>query len=139
MKKSMYFAGLLSVVVALVLAAPAVAQQNSYTIHVPFQFRVDARVLPAGDYRIGIAAPGTVQIRGIDHSANATFVAPGLNRSSHEAQNAELRFHRYGRQYFLSQVWFSNGDTGYELYVTNTEREFAEKVPNTEMVLRAAK
>lgn len=139
MKKSMGFAGLFPIVVALVLSAPAVAQQSQYTIHVPFRFNVNAHMLPAGEYRIGIVAPGTVQIRGIDYTANVTFVAPGVNRLSHEALNAELVFHRYGQLYFLSRVWFRNADTGYRLFVSNTEREYARQIPETETVLRAAK
>ncbi len=137
MKRSMGFAGLLTFVVALMLTAPAVAQQSHYTIHIPFPFNVNAHVLPAGEYRIGIVAPGTVQIRGIDHAADATFVAPGLHRSSNVAQNGELVFHRYGRQYFLSRVWFRNADTGYLLSVSNTEREYARQIPSTDTTLRA--
>ena len=73
MKKSMCFAGLLTFVVALVLTAPAVAQQSHYTIHVPFRFNVNAHVLPAGEYDRHVAAPGTVQIRGIDQLRRDVF------------------------------------------------------------------
>ncbi len=139
MKKSMLIAGMFQIVVALVLAAPAVAQQNDYTIQVPFGFHVDARQMPPGQYQIRIVAPGSVQVRGIDHTANATFIVPQLNRPSHADLNAELVFHRYGRQYFLSQVWFSQINAGYELNISNSEREIARQTPSTEMVLRAAK
>ncbi len=136
----MCFAGLLSVVVALVLAAPAVAQLNSYTISVPFSFNVNAHVLPAGEYVVHVVAPGAVQIRGVDHIANATFLAPALlSRPLHASPNAKLVFHRYGRMYFLAQVWFSDVNDGYELTITNTEREYAQQTPSTETVLRAAK
>jgi hypothetical protein len=135
----MWFAGLFPFVVALVLAAPAVAQQSPYTIHIPFRFNVSAHELPAGEYRVGIVSPGTVQIYGVDHIANAMVVAPRLNRSSHEPQSAELVFHRYGRQYFLSQAWFPDVDAGFELLTSNAEREYAARIPTTDTILRAAK
>jgi len=139
MKKSMLIAGLFQVVVALVLAAPAVAQQSTYTLHIPFSFHVNAREMPAGEYRVSIAAPGTVQVRGIDNTVNATFIVPQVNRSSRGSENSELVFHRYGRQYFLSQVWFANAGVGYGLQISNTEREAAQRTPSTETVLWAAR
>jgi hypothetical protein len=139
MKKSMVFAGLFQLIVALALAAPAIAQQSTYTIHIPFRFNVSAHELPAGEYRVSIAAPGTVQLRGIDHLTNATFIAPQVGRPAHQPLIGAIVFHRYGRQYFLSQVWFSNADSGYELTVSNTEREYAKQTPGTDTVLRAAK
>ena len=139
MKKSMLIAGLFQFVVALALAAPAVAQQRHYTIQVPFPFHIDGHVLPAGEYRVGIAAPGAVQIRGMDQNADATFGAPRLNGSSRTPQAAELIFHRYGQQYFLSQVWFGAGDQGYALAVSHTEREYARQIASADTVLRAAK
>jgi hypothetical protein len=139
MKKLMLVAGLIQFVVALALAAPAVAQQSHYTIQVPFPFHIDARVLPAGEYSVGIAARGAVQIHGMDHNANATFGAPRANQSLRTPHNAELVFHRYGQQYFLSQVWFGGGDQGYGLDVSHTEREYARQTPSADTVLRAAK
>ncbi|MFP5208409.1 MAG: hypothetical protein ACLGRW_03875 [Acidobacteriota bacterium] len=139
MKKSMLLAGLFQFAVALVLAAPAVAQQSSYTIHIPFRFNVSSQVLPAGEYLVRVVSPGAVQIHGEDHIANATFGAHRRNGSSRVPQNTELVFHRYGQNYFLSQVWFAAGDQGYELTVTSTEREYARQTLSADTVLRAAK
>jgi hypothetical protein len=139
MKKSMLVAGLFQAVVALVLAAPAIAQQSAYTIHVPFRFNVSAHELPAGEYRVSIVAPGTVQVRGIDHITNAMFVPLQVGRSSHEPLIGALVFHRYGQQYFLSKVWFSDASASYELVPSATEREYAKQISETETVLRAAK
>ncbi len=139
MKKQMLAAGLFQFVVALVLAVPAVAQQSHYTIHVPFAFHVSSQAFPAGDYRIGIVAPGTVQVRGMDHTVNATLIVPQLNRPANGPESSQLVFHRYGRQYFLSQVWFHDTEAGYQLGISNREREMAQQTPSTEMVLRAAR
>ena len=138
MKKSMWVAGLLSFVVALTLAAPAIAQQTHYIIQVPFSFAVNAHVLPAGEYRIAIVSPHTVQIQGVKGTAIATFFGSGLNNPFRLAQN-QIVFRHYGRQYFLSQVWFAEVDAGYELRPSNAEREYAKQNPGTESVLLAGK
>jgi hypothetical protein len=138
MKKSVLIAGFFQFVVALLLAAPAVAQQSHYTIHVPFPFHIDGRVLPAGEYSVVVVARGAVQIHGIDRRADATFGAPRVSWSSPTLQSEELIFHRYGQQYFLSQVWFGVGDQGYALSVSRTEREYARQTPGADTVLRAA-
>ncbi len=138
MRKSMLVAGLFPFVVALVLAAPAVAQQNQYSIQVPFPFHVDGRALPAGEYAVRIVSAGAVQILGVDHNASATFGSHRVNRSSAAPQDAGLVLHRYGQQYFLSQVWFGGGSQGYELTVSSTEREVARQIASADTVLRAA-
>jgi len=137
MKKSMLVAGLFQFVVALVLAAPAVAQQSEYSIEVPFPFHVGARVLPAGAYSIEIVAAGAVKIQGVDQIA--TSAAFRRNRPAYGPQNAELVFHRYGQQYFLFQTWFLGEDQGYEFSASHAEREYARKMLSAETVLRAAK
>jgi len=136
MKKSLLVAGLFQFVVALVLSAPALAQQGQYTIHVPFSFNVNARVLPAGEYVVCVVAPGAVQIRGVTRTE--TFGATRVGQSPREPQNAELVFHRYGGQYFLSQVWFAGFGQGYQLWVSNAEREYAKRIPAADTTLRAA-
>jgi len=140
MKKSMLFAGLFQIVVALALSAPAVAQHDPYLIHVPFSFNVNGQVLPAGEYRIGIR-PGALQIHGIDHVADAMFPAfdPHVNRPVRGPLDGELVFHRYGQTYFLAQVWFQGADAGYELFVSSAEREYAKKISTPESVMLAAK
>jgi hypothetical protein len=142
MKKSIGFAGFSLFVVALVLAAPAVAQQSTYIIQVPFSFHVNAQVFPAGEYRVGVLSqnPATMQIRGIDHAADGMFVAPRHSRQARGPRDAELVFHRYGRQYFLSQVWFAGRDDGYQFFVSQEERENAKRSSSSpESVLLAAK
>ena len=138
MKKSMWATGFLSFVFALALTAPAIAQQTHYIIQVPFSFTVNAHVLPAGEYRIAIVSPHTVQIQGVKSTAIVTFLGSGLNDPIRLAQN-QIVFHHYGRQYFLSQVWFAEVDAGYALPPSSAEREYAKQNPGAETVLQAAK
>lgn len=46
---------------------------------------------------------------------------------------------RYGKQCFLSQVWFAEIDGGYEPPSSNAEREYAMQSASTKMVLLAEK
>ncbi len=71
MKKSMWATAFLSFVFTLALTAPAIAQQTHYIVQVPFSFVVNAHVLPAGEYRVAIVSPHTVQIQGVKNSARS--------------------------------------------------------------------
>jgi hypothetical protein len=142
MKKSMLVAGLLQFVVALALTAPASAQPNTYTIHVPFSFNVEGRTLPAGNYRVVAAAPALAEILGIDRSnfnLSAGFATFRQYRPAGEPQIGELVFHRYNQQYFLAEAWFGGSPSGYMLPTTHAEKEYAKQAPKTDTVLFAAK
>ena len=139
MKKSTWVTGFAVVVLALSLAAPAVAQQSTYTIQVPFPFMVGVRSFPAGEYRVGHATTGVITIRGVDSTMNAVFATTFVGRSNGQPLNADLVFRQYGQQYFLGQVWFEDVKTGYQLFVSRNERDYAKQSRATTTVLRAGK
>jgi hypothetical protein len=139
MKKSILVAGLFQIAVALVLAAPAVAQDHYYTIHVPFSFNVQGHALPAGDYRVGVISPVLVEMRRTDGSAAVTFNTFRQYRPGGVPQSAQLVFHRYGQRYFLAEAWFDGTESGYLVPRSRTEREFAKQALETSTVMFAAK
>ena len=139
MKKSTRVAGFLGLAAALLLITPAVAQQSTYTIRVPFQFSVGARAFPAGEYRVGAVAGQQVEIRSIDTAASAMFATGFVSRSSRQPLNGQLVFHQYGTQYFLSQVWFEDMQKGYQLPVSSNERDYAKRTRGSDTILRARK
>jgi hypothetical protein len=44
-----------------------------------------------------------------------------------EAAREKLVFNKYGKQYFLSQVWMARGSDGRELYKSNAEQQAARE------------
>jgi len=47
-------------------------------------------------------------------------------RASETQEEARLVFHRYGGQYFLSQIWTPGGNTGRELLMPRLESQLAK-------------
>ena len=104
MKKQIMRA-LLGVAVVTTLAVSAYAQSGRrMTVHVPFDFVVSGKQLPAGDYsvrRVSKDSEGALLIQSEDGRRVATVFT---NAGSREPQRAELRFRQRGESYFLSEV-----------------------------------
>jgi hypothetical protein len=139
MKKSIGFAGLIQVAVALVLAAPAVAQQQQFTVNVPFNFDVEGQSFANGKYRVEVISPVLVEIRRTDNSASATFNTFRQYRPGGAHEDAQLVFHRYNRRYFLAEAWFGGSQSGHILSLSHAEKEYAKQAPKTNTFLFAAK
>jgi hypothetical protein len=96
---------LLSLAVVTVLAASSYAQSGRrMTVHIPFDFVVSGKQLPAGDYsvrRVSKDSETTLLIQSKDGRRIATVFT---NSGSREPQRAELRFRQHGESYFLSEV-----------------------------------
>lgn len=124
--------GLLAVMMIVATSMSAQAQSLAYklTANIPFDFSVSGKKLPAGKYWIGRAIQSSgdtiVQIRSTDGHENIsrlTIPRNTLNPMEHGA----LVFHRYGEQYFLSEIWPAGGLTGRVLPKSRAERELQRK------------
>jgi len=112
----------LSVIAALSIAGFAGLNRN-LRANIPFDFMVNGKKLPAGKYVIeeGVAASAMV-IRSFETKQAATSVTQGFQVPV--GSKPKLVFHRYGSQYFLSQVISDLG--GKELPKSKAEREAAK-------------
>jgi hypothetical protein len=117
----------------LTLAVPSThAQSNSnITVTVPFEFKIAGKTLPAGEYIVRrstqVSADG-LMIRRTDCRAGV-FLLTMSNQTAARAKDSKLVFHRYGRQYFLSQVWTSGRSNGRELFKSGQERALEREMP----------
>lgn len=104
MKKQIMRA-LLGFTLLTTLAASAQAQAGRrLNVHVPFDFVVAGRQLPAGDYsvrRVTKDSESTLIIQGKDGRGAATVIT---NAGAREPASAELTFRRRGGSYFLASV-----------------------------------
>lgn len=94
---------LLSLVLALIML-PLMAADQYQASTIPFDFVVRGITLPAGEYETQRLVPaGIWMIRSMSDNAKAAFSA---NLEDYP-RNSEPRlvFHRYGKTYFLSQIW----------------------------------
>jgi hypothetical protein len=56
-------------------------------------------------------------------------------RANQTQEETKLVFHKYGDQYFLSQIWTPGGNTGRELLMPRFERELAKNGIEREKVV----
>src|SRR5262245_31892048 len=119
--------GLLAVMMIVAAGASAKAQSLNYrlTANIPFDFTVVDKKMPAGKYWISRAQQSQgdtlVQIRSTEGKAYAVRLTIPVN-TLYETRNATLVFHRYGDEYFLSEVWPKGGSTGRQMPKTRVER-----------------
>ncbi len=92
----------------LFTAATLIAQTESQRlmkVNVPFAFGVEDHSLPAGEYLVLTVNPErSIRIVSADgkHSAVVNTLP---NYAKSPSENSRLVFHRYGDEYFLTQVW----------------------------------
>src|ERR1700733_15182081 len=90
------------------MAGMSFAQSNGVKANVPFDFTVADKLLPAGTYTMIRESTGLIEIRNHDKPIAVLTVAnQDVNKS---ADGGKLIFHKYGDQYFLSEI-LSDWDT----------------------------
>ena len=114
----------------LMLTAVSVAAQSerSKITNIPFSFIVAGKMLPAGEYTVEPNRRDNdkvwlVQSRGGRSSVLFTTMPV---RASETQEETKFVFHKYGGQYFLSQIWTGGANSGRELLMPRLERELAK-------------
>src|ERR1700733_7494479 len=84
------------------MAGMSFAQSKGVKANGPFDFTVANKLLPAGTYTMIRESTGLIEIRNHDKPvAVLTVVSHDENTSS---DGGKLIFHKYGNQYFLSEI-----------------------------------
>ncbi len=120
--KNRVFATLSSL--TLLTAAAAFGQSHLMRADIPFEFRVGTKILPAGHYDVGRAAPGVLSIRCFERNA-AVMILTEVIEAREVPEKGTLVFKRYDNTYFLSRVWTPGSSSGQELHKSKAERELA--------------
>ena len=90
---------------AVSLFAQTTSSQRLMTVNIPFAFSAEGHDLPAGEYLVLTVTPER-SIRIACTDGKHTAVVNTLpNYANAPSQNSRLVFHRYGNEYFLTQVW----------------------------------
>jgi hypothetical protein len=129
---------LLGTFIAAALAATSAFAQHSTLLKadVPFDFTAARKTLPAGQYMVERdSAAGLITIRSVDGRNAAMAITTGES-SIVARQTGTLVFHRYGRKYFLSEVW-TPGYDGRRLFPTRQEHEAASLTPPGKVTIAA--
>jgi hypothetical protein len=103
-----------------VMAASSFAQNHMVQANIPFDFTVSGKLFPAGEYRIEQRGTNIVEIRNHDKPISAVaMVAPDGNAGP---GGGKITFHRYGDQYFLSQILSDSAGMSFKVPVSKKER-----------------
>jgi len=141
MKKQAFgTATLLTLLLALTAISVSAQSQRSKITNIPFDFIVGEKTLPAGEYtfepnRRDFDKVWLVQSR--DGRTSALFTTM-LLRASETQEKAKLVFHKYGDQYFLSQIWTPGDTTGRELFTPRLELEMAKNAVESRTIVLAS-
>ena len=108
-------------IATLITAGSASAQSAALKVDVPFNFTVSTTFLPAGSYEVGFDSvhPNVLVIQNRMKNLRATAYAQ--RGSIERGREDRLVFHRYGSEYFLSEVGFDSASDGVSLPVTKLE------------------
>jgi hypothetical protein len=96
------------------------AQSYRQPVHIPFDFSLNDRLLPAGTYSIELIAQTVLLIRD-SHGAFVTSVMTIPAGTREIPQKSQIVFTRYGDEYFLSRAFFAGYSTGRELLKSSNE------------------
>jgi len=108
------------------------------TVNVPFAFSVQSEQFSAGEYSMSLVNERTVAIRDTAGKKAIVAITNTVTKGS-EVLPPQLVFHRYGTQYFLTQAWLRQSDTGREFLVTPDEIRMAREYPQQQVTLVAKK
>lgn len=123
---------MLTLVCTAALAAVAVAAMGTtlMTAKIPFDFNIGRNALPAGTYTVSRGGSPNVVIFRNEKTAKSVGVLVHLGGGRTLNEKAQLDFHRYGNQYFLSVIKQAYSANCFTAPKSQREREAANGAKN---------
>lgn len=123
----------LSVVFTLNSISSHAQSAPKFEAKIPFEFKAGTTSLPAGEYLIGLVGTQTemLAIQNVKTGERAVVIPVGVETNVMQNE-AKLTFHRYGDQYFLSQLLTPGTTHGMAIPRTRAELELAKSSGQTE-------
>lgn len=119
---------MLSLLLILTSVSTAAQSERSGSTKIPFSFIVGGKTLPAGEYTVEPNRRDSNNVwlvKSRDGHVSALFSTMPV-RASETQEKTKFVFHKYGDQYFLSQIWKAGDNSGRELLMPRLERELAK-------------
>jgi len=114
----------------LVLSSMATTQvaraQEAMAVNIPFAFVAGNATLPAGEYRVQKLERNSVVL--LIHCSNPRASAMVITNAAQAKKlqiESKLVFNRYGKRYFLSQIWTAGSIRGRQPLKSLREEEIA--------------
>jgi hypothetical protein len=117
------FATALLVAASLIAAAGASAQDKRQAT-IPFDFTVGQKLLPAGTYVIDHVQPSVISVRGWKGKELVSVLTLITPTGEVRKNPDKLIFHKYGDQYFLSEIRGGLGESAGTVGTSKIEKRF---------------
>lgn len=108
--------------VAVALSTSAIQAQTLIVGQVPFDFVLAQSSMPAGNYQVSAISEQLDLLRNVDTRESA-FMIKAIHIQSAGDHGPMLVFHRYGNQFFLSEIWDGRSNDGIKLQESKREKE----------------
>jgi hypothetical protein len=107
----------------LAMAGTSFAQSNGVRANVPFDFTVGDKLLPAGTYTIKEQSEHVIVIKNHDKPIAMLSLVNGDSNKS--PNGGKLMFHKYGSQYFLSEILCDGANMNLQVPQSKAEKRTA--------------
>jgi hypothetical protein len=109
-------------------------------VSIPFSFSADNHTLPAGQYFVKTVTPERQIALVSADGKHATVINDLPNYANSRSENSRLVFHRYGDEYFLTQVWCQGDNVERSPMVSKRQAEVAHNggLADTKIILAYA-
>jgi hypothetical protein len=129
---------MLSLLLILTSVSVAAQSERSKPTKIPFSFIVGGKTLPAGEYTVGPNRRDSDNVWLVQsRDGQAALFTTMPVRASETQEKTKFVFHKYGDQYFLSQIWTVGDNSGHELRMPRLERELAKNAIERETIVLA--
>jgi hypothetical protein len=128
---------MLNLVLMLTAVSVCAQSERSEVLNIPFNFIVAGKTLPAGEYTVEPNKKDSHKVwlvQSRDGRTSALFTTMPV-RASETQEKTKFVFHKYGDQYFLSQIWTPGGNSGRELLMPRLERELAKNAAERQTIV----
>ena len=115
--RSLFTILLTILILGFVVTSVEAQSTNRFEVEVPFQFIVDGRILPAGNYaveRLDSAKPNILRLKNLDNGIMRAILCQRVEKETPSTTSFLLFTHREGK-FFLAQVWDQGSLSGNQL------------------------
>ena len=128
------------VLVILLLASAAGAQQTKMKVAIPFDFYAGDQFYPAGEYVLNSMSNNNAVIRIDGHPlTSAVYLSSNTCADTRPSHQTKLVFHRLGENYFLYQAWIAGNFDGRQFPLSRAETRMAQNGDKPENIAVAAR
>ena len=94
----------LFIAATFITAGKAIAQDYAVRATIPFNFTVNGSQLPAGNYTLGSDITNPLILKISDRTQHVHVMVLAMPSADEKRKANQLVFHKYGNQYFLSEI-----------------------------------